>query len=143
VDLLYRSQYPSRMGRSIDESFQATETGEQHAGWLIDAMTVTSTRWGDVDVAVIREDRTNLKFGVWLNRLSLQSQFEKLRPQLGSMIAVTYKGLQAFKSTGRNYTAYNVQVGESIPDTGRDWIEDLRDEIDKAAHRSDDVSDDT
>jgi hypothetical protein len=130
------------MGKRIDENFQPTEMNEQLAGWLIDAMTVTGTRYGNVDVAVIRQDETDLKIGVWLNRLTLQRQFEELRPQLGSIVVVTYKGVQQSKSIGRDYNLYDVRVGESIPVTGRAWIEDLRDEIDKAAHRRDDVADD-
>ncbi|MCL1593757.1 MAG: hypothetical protein M3132_05330 [Actinomycetia bacterium] len=121
------------MGKRIDHTWDPN-SGDQLIGVVTDAMIVNTNTYGDIDVAIVTEEGTDTKIGVWLSRKTLVTLFERLRPTLGAEIVITYSGTATSKTTGRSYHTYLMDVSESMEATGRDWIEDFKDELDKAEH---------
>ena len=112
------------MGRRLNNDWEANEAGDELAGTLTDAMIVPATRWGDVVVAIITEDGTGIKYGLWLSRKVLVSKFNEVRPAPGSLIVVLYKGTKVSKA-GYEYHDYVMIASDTMPPTGELWIDDF------------------
>ena len=110
------------MGRRIETDWAPTEIGEQLAGTLTDGMVVTDTRWGDVAVAVITEEHTGTKVGVWLSRKVLRRLFEEQRPSPGSLIVIQYNG-ERTSSAGHQYHLYVLITDTTLSNDSGTWIE--------------------
>ena len=119
------------MGRRLNKDWEANEAGDELAGTLTDAMIVPGTRWGDVVVAIITEDSTGIKYGLWLSRKVLVSKFNQIRPAPGSLIVVLYKGTKVSKA-GHEYHDYVIIASDTMPPSGEPWIDDfLRASVEK------------
>ena len=123
------------MGRRIDENWQP-EPGDDLTGRITDAMVVVGTRYGDIDVAVVTDAETGIKYGVWLSRTVLKRVFEEKRPALGALIYIGYVGPETAKGSGYTYHVYQIGCADRLEVTGRDWIEDFVDEARKSRRAS-------
>ena len=78
-------------------------------------LEVASTDYGPQKIVVIDPGDGNLR-SIWLLHDALLSQFMKLKPQPGDVVAIRYLGKQLAAASGRSYHAYTVSSDrEQLP----------------------------
>ncbi len=117
------------MSRRLDQDWTPDED-DLLGGSIIDVMTVPTIKYGDVDLAVIRERNTDIKWGVWHTPKMLKTLFERQRPAPGSLIAIQYNGKRG-SAKGRQYKHFSMRVERSLEDDGTTWIEAFRAALDQ------------
>jgi hypothetical protein len=95
------------------ETYKFTQEGDEIAGTVV-RLEVASTDYGTHKIVVIDPGDGNLR-SIWLLHDALHSQFMKLKPQPGDVIAIRYLGRQQAAASGRSYHAYTVTSDREQP----------------------------
>jgi len=79
----------------LPDSWKQDEHGGEGAtlvGTLLGWNQGSTQKYGEKDIAIIREDKTEVIWGLWLLSTVLCDEFATARPQIGERLAVRYLG---------------------------------------------------
>ena len=93
---------------ATSDTWKPTVPGEQFIGELLEVRTV-NTSFGEKQIADFLCDG-NRKAQVWLSPTTLNSKWEKLMPQSGEEIRITYLGKVKNLSGTQEYNNYELEV---------------------------------